>query len=126
MIALSFLFEWNIDVRIKFLRGFDNYKESMDKIGKLLDLPDDIVVETVDLKKYHVDTALPKHKKYLISQSTESVVSCEYVGKLPIQGLVVIGVKCTTVNDGHGRMWFVEISNEKYLNKILNGEYNDI
>ena len=109
---------------MKFLRGFANYKESMVKIGKLLDLPDNIVVENIELKKYHVDTSLPKDTKHLMTRSTESVVSCEYVGKLPIQGLVAIGVKCTIVNDGHGRMWFVEISNEKYLNKILDGEYN--
>lgn len=111
-------------MRVKFLRGFENYKESMEKIGELAKLPENILIEGVELKKYVINTSLPQHTKHLITKSTESVNSCEYVGKLPIQGMVVIGVKCTVINDGFGKMWFIEISNEKHLNMILAGEFD--
>lgn len=99
--------------------GYTEYREGMSKIAKMCELPDEIVIDGISVRKHYVDTLRPKDFKYA-TQTSDRIVECSFRGIDSSGKKVFVSVSCTTMTFGGEKRWVTEYCNKYVLDSLLN------
>ena len=102
----------------ELVHGYTEYREGMSKISKMCKLPNEVVIDSVTVRKHYVDTLRPKDFKYS-TQTADRIVECSFRGTDSSGKKVFLSISCTIITFGGEKRWVTEYCNKDILDSLL-------